>query len=180
MLTNVLEVLKKCHKLIKTCQRGQDDISSPLTTTEMLFFSIDLEGTHVLVFDQLDMEQSRMRTFLCKLINGNLCVLHDLYNPLFDSSSKTPLHQYEFSLLHAASCMLRDCFRGSTFPYQVVRWLATKLSSLEHVILGNVFHDNGTWLLHEDDNHWTTLEMNKIVLQDGDHFDSLLTCISVD
>ena len=61
------------------------------------------------------------------------------------------------------------------FPY----WLATKLSSLEYVVLGNVFHD-GTWLLHEDDNHWTTLEMNKMVLQDRDRFDSLLACISVD
>ena len=116
---------------------------------------------------------------MCKCVNGNLCILHDFYYPLFDSLSKTPLHRYEFALLHAALCMLRDCFRGSTFPYQVVHWLATKLLSLEYVVLGNVFH-NGTWLLHEDDNHWTTLEMNKIVLQDRDHFDSLLTYISVD
>ena len=70
---------------------------------------------------------------------------------------------------------MRNCFRGSTFPYKVVLWLATNLASIECITLGTLPLDS-TWLLSEDESHWTTLVINDAMFK---HFDNLLMCISV-
>ena len=73
---------------------------------------------------------------------------------------------------------MRNCFRGSTFPYEVVLWLATNLASIECTTLGTLPLDS-TWLLSKDESHWTTLVINDTVFKHKIHFDNLLTCISV-
>ena len=73
---------------------------------------------------------------------------------------------------------MRNCFRGSTFPYEVVLWLATNLASIECITLGTLPLDS-TWLLSEDESHWTTLVINDAVFKHKIHFDNLLMCISV-
>ena len=86
--------------------------------------------------------------------------------------------RYEHSLIYTASCLMRNCFTGSTFPYEVVLWLATNLASIECITLGTLPLDS-TWLLSEDESHWTTLVINDAVFKHKIHFDNLLMCISV-
>ena len=73
---------------------------------------------------------------------------------------------------------MRNCFGGSTFPYEVVLWLATNLASIECITLGTLPLDS-TWLLSKDKSHWTTLVINDTLFKHKIHFDSLLMCISV-
>ena len=73
---------------------------------------------------------------------------------------------------------MRNCFRGSTFSYEVVLWLATNLASIECITFGTLPSDS-TWLLSEDEHHWTTLAINDAVFKHKIHFDNLLTCNSI-
>ena len=80
--------------------------------------------THVLLFDQVDSGKSRIRTFLCRRIDErNLCIMLDLYYASFDEKLSAK-DRYEWSLLYTSSCLLRNCFRGSTFPFSLSLWLA--------------------------------------------------------
>ena len=81
--------------------------------------SIDGAASHVLLFDQSCDDQKHTCAFLCKRVNGNLLMVQDLYYALLDEKS-TPVIRYERSLIYMASCLMRNCFRGSTFPYEVV------------------------------------------------------------
>ena len=95
-------------------------------------------------------------------------MVQDLYYASLDEKS-TPVIRYERSLIYTASCLLRNCFRGSTFPYEVVLWLATNLASIECITLGTLPLDC-TWLLSEDEHHWTTLAINDAVFKHKNPF----------
>ena len=163
----------------KGVQRGKEDASFPLkkTGTSIDFSSIDEAASHVLLFDQSCNDQKCTHAFLCNRVNGNLCVVQDLYYASLDEKS-TPVIRYERSLIYTASCQMRNCFRWSTFPYEVVLWLATNSASTECITLGTLPLD-GTWLLSKDECHWTTLAINDAVFKQKIHFDNLLTCISI-
>ena len=182
VLSTVIEVLKKCHGPIKVFLQGKEDASFLLLTPGMSVIdfsssSID-EASHVLLFDQSCDDQKRTHAFLCKHVNGNLLVVQDLYYASLDEKS-TPVIRYECSLIYMASCLMRNYFRGSTFPYEVVLWLATNLASIECITLGTLSLDS-TWLLSEDKSHWTTLVINDTEFKHKIHFfDNLLTFISV-
>ena len=105
-------------------------------------------------------------------------MVQDLYYASLDEKS-THVIQYEHSMIYMASCLMRNCFRGSTFPYEVVLWLMTNLASIECITLGTLPLDS-TWLLSEDERHWTILLINDAVFKHKIHFDNLLMCISVD
>ena len=185
VLSTIVEVLKKCHGPVKAFQQGKKEVSFPLlkkTTTGMSVIdfsssSIDGAASHVLLFDQSCDDQKHTCAFLCKCVNGNLLMVQDLYYASLDEKS-TPVIRYECSLIYMASCLMRNCFRGSTFPYEVVLWLATKLGSIECITLGTLPLDS-SWLLSEDESHWTTLAINDAVFKHKIHFDQLLMCISV-
>ena len=183
VLSAIVEVLKKCHGLVKAFQQGKEDVSFPLlkkntTGMSVIDFSSSIdEASHVLLFNQLCDNQKHTRAFLCKCVNGNLLVVQDLYYASLDEKS-TPVIRYEHSLIYTASCLMRNCFRGSTFPYKVVLWLATNLASIEWITLGTLPLDS-TWLLSKDESHWTTLVINDAVFKHKMHFDNLLTCISI-
>ena len=103
--------------------------------------------------------------------------MQDLYYTSLDEKL-TPVIRYEHSLIYMASCLMRNCFRGSTFPYEVVLWLATNLASIECITFGTLPLDS-TWLLSEDKCHWITLAINDAVFKHKIHFDNLLTHISI-
>ena len=105
---------------IKAFQQGKEDASFPLKTTEMSVVdfsssSIDKAASHVLLFDQSCNDQKRTHAFLCKYVGGNLLIVQDLYHTSLDEKS-TLVIRYERSLTYMASCLTRNCFRGSTFP----------------------------------------------------------------
>ena len=181
VLSTVVEVLKKCHGPIKAFQPGKEDASFPLlkkTGMSVINFSSSIdEASHVLLFDQSCDDQKHTHAFLCKCVNGNLLMVQDLYYASLDEKW-TPVIRYEHSLIYMASCVMRNCFRGSTFPYKVALWLATNLASIECITLGTLpLHS--TWLLSEDESHWTTLVINDTVFKHKIHFDNLLMCISI-
>ena len=141
------------------------------------FSSVDKAASHVLLFDQLCDDQKRTHALLRKHVNRDLLIVQDLYYASLDEKS-TPVIRYEHYLIYMASCLMRNCFRGSTFPYEVVLWLATNLASIECITLATLPLDS-TWLLSKDDSHWTTLAINDAVLKHKIHSDNLLTCISI-
>ena len=114
----IVGVLSKCRQGVKHFQHGNDD-SAPQSSFpsygEQLMFTQCLSTTnllqhiptHLMVFDQQNFSNDRRTCLLlCKrLDNGNLIVLLDLYYATFDVNLKLK-DRYDFSLLHASSCIL--------------------------------------------------------------------------
>ena len=134
-IQTIVNTLKKCHGLVKHFQCGNDNVefpfllqpnNDPLTNNDheinCIMYLTHL-ATHVLLFDQVDSGKSRIRAFLCRRIDErNLCVMLDLYYTSFDEKLSAK-DRYEWSLLYTSSCLLRNCFRGSTFPFSLSLWL---------------------------------------------------------
>ena len=174
-LGNIVKILKKCHGLVKKFQRGDDDTLFPLEEHEKLSC---IQGTHLLIFDQCADGKTQTRTFLCKRVNGNLSVLKDVYYSSFNETF-SPLLRYEYSLIHAASCLLRKSYRGSLFPVCVVSWLSSSLVCTESIVFSMLSDPTDIWLLHKEEDHWTTKAIYDALFKDGIRYNSMLTCISV-
>ena len=115
--------------------------------------------THVMVFDQLHGGDSsgggrrtrRTRTLLCKkLDDGNLSVLLDLYYSIFNTAEFSLKSRYDFLLLHTSSCILRGCFSGRLFPFEVVSWLSIELSKLECISLTTLLDPQDSWVIDDE------------------------------
>ena len=137
--------------------------------------------THVLLFDQVDSGKSRIRAFLCRRIDERyLCIMLDLYYASFDKKLSAK-DRYEWSLLYTSSCLLRNCFRGSTFPFSLSLWLARKFVAIEYIVEGVLASpDNDMWVLSKEENHWTTTSVHDAIFTNNIRYDTLLTHISVD
>ena len=138
---DIVSVIARCRKGVKQFQQqgGQVEelfLSLPACgKQQQCFHSLPHIPTHVMVFDQLhggDSGRHRMRTLLCKRLNdGNLSVLLDLYYSIFNTSEFSLQSRYDFLLLHTSSCILRGCFSGRLFPFEVVSKLSVELSKLK-------------------------------------------------
>ena len=138
-IQTIVNTLKKCHGLVKHFQHGNDNVefpfllqpssssNDPLTNNNRevnCMMHLTHLPTHVLLFDQVDSGKSRIRAFLSRRIDErNLCIMLDLYYASFDEKLSAK-DKYEWSLLYTSSCLLRNCFRGSTFPFSLSLWLA--------------------------------------------------------
>ena len=90
-----------------------------------------------------------MHTLLCKkLDDGNLSVLLDLYYSIFNTAEFSLQSRYDFSLLHTSSCMLRGCFSGRLFTFEV-SWLSVELSKLECVSLSTLLDPRDSWVIDD-------------------------------
>ena len=156
------------HKEIKSLQRGNDDVELDLNGFTMNC----LVTTHVLMFEQKEGPKSRIRTFLCTRDRGSLRILLDVYGSIFDPST-TIEERYNLSLLHAATCLLRDCFDGTIFPTKLVEWLSSGIEEFKHVSCATL-DLNCTWLLSREPNHWSTQKINKSITS-GSLFSMALT-----
>ena len=108
-----------------------------------------------MVFDQhggdSDGGRRRTRTLLCKkLDDDNLSVLLDLYYSIFNTAEFSLQSRYGYSLLHTSSCILRGCFSGRLFPFEVVSWLSVELSKLECASLPTLFDPRDSWVIDDD------------------------------
>ena len=136
---DIVNVIARCRKGIKQFQE-EGEVEFPLpeknnvSGKQQCLHSLPHIPTHVMVFDQLHSDSGghRMCTLLCKKLDGNLSVLLDLYYSIFNTEFSLQ-SRYDFSLLHTSSCILRGCFSGQLFPFEVVRWLSIELSKLECV-----------------------------------------------
>ena len=138
---DIVNVIARCRKGIRQFQQqggGEEFPSLPAggKQQQQCLHSLSHIPTHVMVFDQLHGGDSgggrRTRTLLCKkLDDGNLSVLLDLYYSIFNTAEFSLQSRYDFSLLHTSSCILRGCFSGRLFPFEVVSWLSVELSKLE-------------------------------------------------
>ena len=142
---DIVNLIARCRKGIKQFQQQGGGEEFPSLPTEnggkqqqqQCLHSLPHIPTHVMVFDQLHSGDSssaghRTRTLLCKkLDDGNLSVLLDLYYSIFNTAEFLLQSRYDFSLLHTSSCILRGCFSGRLFPFEVVSWLSVELSKLE-------------------------------------------------
>ena len=101
-----------------------------------------------MVFDQQNFSNDhKTRSLLCKrLDNGNLIILLDLCHVIFDVNLKLK-DRYDFSLLHASSCILRDCFMGTIFPFELIKWLVGKLLELECITHAVLLNDGDSWVV---------------------------------
>ena len=137
--------------------------------------------THVLLFDQVDSDESRIRAFLCRRIDErSLCIMLDLYYTSFDKKLSAK-DRYEWSLLYTSSCLSRNCFRGSTFPFSLSLWLTRKFVAIEYIVEGVLASpDDDTWVLSKEENCWTTTSVHDAVFTNNIRYITLLTCISVD
>ena len=132
MLQKLVNTLNRCRGLIKQFQRGsvnnfESIINDDSGIIDFKSSPIAQSPTHVLIFDQVDDSgRSRIRSFLCKRISkDNLCITLDLYYSLFDENI-SEREKYELSLFHTASVLLRQCYRGSLFPFALIVWIAKK------------------------------------------------------
>ena len=140
---DIVNVIARCRKGIRQFQQeggGEEFPSLPAggkqQQQQQCLHSLPHIPTHLMVFDQLHGGDSgggrRTRTLLCKkLDDSNLSVLLDLYYSIFNTAEFLLQSRYDFSLLHTSSCILRGCFSGRLFPFEVVSWLSVELSKLE-------------------------------------------------
>ena len=162
---DIVNVIARCRKGIKQFQQqgGGEEFPSLPTDKEsggkqqqQCLHSLPHIATHVMVFDQLHGGDSsggghRMRTLLCKkLSDGNLSVLLDLYYSIFNTAEFSLQSRYDFSLLHTSSCILRGCFSGRLFPFEVVSWLSVELSKLEYVSLTTLLDPRDSWVIDDE------------------------------
>ena len=150
---DIVGILSKCRQGVKHFQHGHDSVQSSFPSCEQSFTqcpSTNLKHipTHVMMFDQKNFSNDhRICSLLCKrLDNGNLIVLLDLHYATFDVNLKLK-DRYDFSLLHASSCILRDCFMGTIFPFELTKWLADKLLELECVTHAVLSNDGDSWVV---------------------------------
>ena len=175
---DIVNVIARCRKGIRQFQQqggGEEFPSLPAggKQQQQCLHSLPHIPTHVMVFDQLHGGDSggrrRTRTLLCKkLDDGNLSVLLDLYYLIFNTAEFSLQSRYDFSLLHTSSCILRGCFSGRLFPFEVVSWLSVELSKLECVSLTTLLDPRDSWVIDE---HQPLLTPTR---------DTLLTLIMVD
>ena len=192
-IQTIVNALKKCPGLIKHFQHGNDNVEfplqpssssdDPLTNNHEINCIMHLKHlpTHVLLFDQVDSGKSRICAFLCRRIDErNLCLMLDLYYASFDEKLSAR-DRYEWSVLYTSSCLLRNCFRGSTFLFSLSLWLARKLVAIKCIVEGVLASpDDYTWVLSKEENHWTMTSVHDAVFTNNIHYDTLLMCISVD
>ena len=130
MLQKLINTLNRCRGLIKQFQRGsvnnfESIINDDDSSIDFKSSPIAQSPTHVLIFDQVD-GRSRIRSFLCEHISkDNLCITLDLYYSLFDENISAR-EKYKLSLFHTASVLLRQCYRGSLFPFELIVWIGKK------------------------------------------------------
>ena len=104
----------------------------------------------------------------------------DLYYASFDEKLSAK-DRYEWSLLYTSSCLLRNCFRGSTFPFSLSLWLARNFVAIKYIVEGVLASpDNDMWVLIIEENHWTTTSVHDAVFTNNIRYDTLLMRISVD
>ena len=160
---DIVNVIARCRKGIKQFQQqggGEEFPSLPVEKEsggkqQQCLHSLPHIPTHVMVFDQLHGGDSggghRTRTLLCKKLDeGNLSVLLNLYYSIFNTAEFLLQSRYDFSLLHASSCILRGCFSGCLFPFEVVSWLSIELSKLECVSLTTLLNPQDSWVIDDD------------------------------
>ena len=173
-LQKLVNTLNRCRGLIKQFQRGSNFESIINDDDSVIDFKsspIAQSPTHVLIFDQVN-GRSRIRSFLCKRISkDNLCITLDLYYSLFNENISAH-EKYELSLFHTASVLLRQCYRGSLFPFELVVWIAKKISSIECVVQAGLSSTNDTWVLNEDHIH-------QAVFKHGVRYDTIVVCVSI-
>ena len=178
---DIVNVITRCRKGIKQFQQqggGEEFPSLPTggkQQQQQCLHSLPHIPTHVMVFDQLHGGDSsgggcRTCTLLCKkLDDGNLSVLLDLYYSIFNTAEFLLQSRYDFSLLHTSSCILRGCFSGRLFPFEVVSWLSVELSKLECASLTTLLDPRDSWVIDDDEQPLLTPTCNM-----------LLTLITVD
>ena len=170
MLQKLINTLNRCRGLIKQFQRGIDSVNfkSIINDDSIVDFkssAIAQSPTHVLIFDQVDSGRSRIQSFLCKRISkDNLCITLDLYYSLFDEKISAQ-EKYQLSLFHTASVLLRQCYRGSLFPFKLVMWIAKKISNIECVVRAGLSSTNDTWVLSMNEDHWATTPIHQAVFK---------------
>ena len=153
---DIMNVIARCRKGIKQFQQGEVE-EFPLPNNsgkqQQCLHSLPHIPTHVMVFNQLQHGDSgghRMCTLLCKkLDDGKLSVLLDLYYLIFNTAEFSLQSRYNFSLLHTSSCILRGCFSGWLFPFEVVSWLSIELSKLECVSLTTLLDPRDSWVIDD-------------------------------
>ena len=174
-LQKLVNTLNRCRGLIKQFQRGSnfESIINDDDSVDFKSSPIAQSPTHVLIFDQVD-GRSRIRSFLCKRISkDNLCITLDLYYSLFDENISAH-EKYELSLFHTASVLLRQCYRGSLFPFELIVWIAKKISSIECVVQAGLSSTNDTWVLNEDH-----IPIHQAVFKHGVRYDTIVVCVSI-
>ena len=102
----------------------------------------------------------------------------DLYYSLFNGKISAR-EKYDLSLFHTASVLLRQCYRGSLFPFQLIVWIAKKISSIECVVQAGLSSTNYTWVLSTNEDHWATTPIHQAVFKHGVRYDTIVVCVSI-
>ena len=158
---DIVNVIARCRKGIMQFQQqggGEEFPSLPDSggKQQQCLHSLPHIPTHVMVLEQLQHGGDsggghRMHTLLCKkLDDGNLSVLLNLYYSIFNTAEFSLQSRYHFSLLHTSSCILRGCFSGRLFPFEVVSWLSIELSKLECASLTTLLNPRDSWVIDDD------------------------------
>ena len=171
---DIVNVIARCRKGIKQFQQQGGGEEFPSLPTggkqQQCLHSLPHIPTHVMVFDQLHGGDSssgrrRTRTLLCKkLDDSNLSVLLDLYYSIFNTAELLLQSRYDFSLLHTSSCILRGCFSGRLFPFEVVSWLSIELSKLECASLTTLLDPRDSWVIDDDEQPLLTPRCNMLLM----------------
>ena len=162
---DIVNVIARCRKGVKQFQQQGGEVEEfPSLPTEIesggkqqqCLHSLPHIPTHIMVFDQLQHGGDsgggrRTRTLLCKKVDdGNLSVLLSLYYLIFNTAEFSLQSRYDFWLLHTSSCILRGCFSGRLFQFEVVSWLSVELSKLECVSLTTLLDPRDSWVIDDD------------------------------
>ena len=129
--------------------------------------------THVLVFTQTLKEHTLWCAYgYQRSPNSSLCVVNCLDENALESVTST--ERCTSRHLHSASKLLNQCYGGCLFPFKLVDHAARSICATERVCLLRLSEDEKhTWLLMNDDQHWSFQLMESHLKQhENFHFDN--------
>ena len=106
------------------------------------------------------------RTFCCKRCeNDAIQILKCVDAAVHKKEDSTSCDQQSlYSDIHFCHTLklLQDCLGGCLFPYKLVKWLTRSIMGLE--FLAAFYLNKNSWLLMEDEQHWTFLPTKQYLM----------------
>ena len=133
--------------------------------------------THVLTFCQANNGSVVVRVFGCQYDNNTSIQLLTCIDTMERDNSLSQAIRYYSAHLLLSTKLLRSCFCGYLFPYELVDWLSKLVCTIERLFtfsFESSVNNNNMWLLSNDNDHWSfnTIK-DKLVNHSDFRFDTL-------
>ena len=177
-IDSIVDTLKRVGKRLRKFQDGQENVQFNLGGSSGIdkHYYSDIGGgiatlkdtTHILTFCQTDDNEQEegsppplvvVRAFGCQRDNNSSIRLLTCIDSMEHDESLSRTTRYYNAHLLLSTKLLKSCFGGCLFPYELVDWLAKSVCFMERLFTFSFDENdksiNNTWLLSNDGDHWS-------------------------